>query len=57
MPVTFFALLVLFVIAAAAVTVWAFSALGAATMLPVLIVAALALRWGLGHVAYDDTHI
>ncbi len=57
MPVTFFALLVLFVLTAAALTVWAMSAFGALTVLPVLLVAALALRWGLGHVPFDDRHI
>ena len=57
MPVTFFALLVLFVMSAAALTIWAMSAFGALTVLPVFLIAALALRWGLGHVAYDDRHI
>lgn len=54
MPVTFFALLVLFVISAAALTVWALSAFGAMTILPILVVVALVLRWGLGHVPFDD---
>ncbi|SLN27322.1 hypothetical protein ROJ8625_01119 [Roseivivax jejudonensis] len=54
MPVTFFALLVLFAMSMAALTIWALSAFGAMTILPILIVVALVLRWGLGHVPYDD---
>ncbi|SFD99454.1 hypothetical protein [Roseivivax sediminis] len=57
MPVTFFALLVLFVLSAAGLTIWALSAFGAMTILPILLIVALALRWGLGHVPFDDRHI
>ncbi|QFT62845.1 hypothetical protein SAMN05421853_10855 [Roseivivax halotolerans] len=56
MPVTSFALTILLVIAAAALTVWAMSAFGLLAVMPVLIVLVLALRWGLGHVPFDDSH-
>ena len=56
MPVTFFALLILAVLFAATVTVWALSAWGFATVLPVLLAVALFARWALGHVPYDDSH-
>ncbi|WP_169795921.1 hypothetical protein [Pseudoponticoccus marisrubri] len=55
MPVTSFALLLCAVIAAAALTLWAMSAWGVLTVLPVLIVAVLCARWGLAHVPYDDS--
>ncbi|WP_299924737.1 hypothetical protein [uncultured Pelagimonas sp.] len=56
MPVTSFALLLVTVIAAAAVTVMAMSTWGALNVLPVLLVFALLARWGLAHVSHDDTH-
>ncbi|MHA6344124.1 hypothetical protein [Roseivivax sp. CAU 1761] len=56
MPVTSFTLLLAFVLCAALLTVWAISAWGALTILPVLIVAAALARWGLGHVPFDDRH-
>ncbi len=54
MPVTSFAMLIFCVIAAAALTVWALSAWGALTVLPVLLCLALAARWALAHVPHDD---
>lgn len=54
MPVTSFALLLFSVIAASGLTVWAFSALGAATVLPVLLALALFARWAMADVPYDD---
>ncbi|MBV2361141.1 hypothetical protein KUH32_15360 [Thalassococcus sp. CAU 1522] len=54
MPVTSFALLVVGVLAAAALTVWGFSSWGSVTMLPLLAVLALLARWGLAHVPHDD---
>ncbi|MBS0123021.1 hypothetical protein [Thetidibacter halocola] len=54
MPVTSFALMLFSVIAAAALTVWAFSAWGAGTMLPILLALALFARWALAHVPHDD---
>ncbi|MDU8911472.1 hypothetical protein [Aestuariicoccus sp. MJ-SS9] len=54
MPVTSFALLILAVLMAAALTVWAVSAWGALTVLPVLMVLALAARWAMAHVPHDD---
>ncbi|SIS78180.1 hypothetical protein SAMN05421759_103217 [Roseivivax lentus] len=56
MPVTSFALMILLVIAAAALTVWAMSAFGILAVLPVLLVVGLLARWGLEHVPYDDSH-
>lgn len=55
MPVTSFALLLVSVIAAAAVTVLAMSAWGALNVVPVLLVVALLARWGLAQVPFDDT--
>ena len=54
MPVTSFALLIFSVIAAAALTIWAFNAWGAATVLTLLLCIALAARWALAHVPHDD---
>ncbi|WP_164490726.1 hypothetical protein [Roseivivax isoporae] len=54
MPVTSFSLLVLSVLGAALLTVWALSAFGIATVLPVVLVLALVARWGMGHVPFDD---
>ncbi|CUH76889.1 hypothetical protein [Tropicibacter naphthalenivorans] len=54
MPVTSFALLVCSVIAAAALTVWAVSAWGMLTMLPLFLFVVVLARWGLAHVPYDD---
>ncbi|MHA6324090.1 hypothetical protein [Roseivivax sp. CAU 1753] len=56
MPVTSFALTILLVVAAAALTVWAMSAFGLLAVLPVLLVLGVLARWGLGHVPYDDSH-
>ncbi|PYG34424.1 hypothetical protein [Pelagimonas varians] len=56
MPVTSFALLLVSVIAAAAVTVMAVSAWGVVNVLPVLLIVALLARWGLAHVPFDDSH-
>lgn len=54
MPLTTFLTLLLTVIAAAGVTVWAVVKWGLLTILPVLAVAALAARWAMGHVPLDD---
>lgn len=56
MPVTFFALLILAVLSAAALTLWALSSWGLLTVLPVLLALALLARWGLAHVPHDDPH-
>ncbi|MFZ7089686.1 hypothetical protein [Primorskyibacter sp. 2E233] len=56
MPVTSFALLVLSVIAAAALTIWAMSAWGMLTVLPLLLFVALVARWAMAHVPHDDNH-
>ena len=53
MPVTSFALVLISVLAAAALTVWAFTAWGAA-FVPVLLILALFARWAMAHVPYDD---
>ena len=55
MPVTFLALLVFSVIAAAALTVLALNAWGALTVFPILLCLALAARWALAHVPHDDS--
>ncbi len=54
MPVTSFALLVFSVVAAAALTIVAMSTWGVLTVLPVLLCLALAIRWAVAHVPYDD---
>ncbi|MFW2541650.1 hypothetical protein ACN2XU_03330 [Primorskyibacter sp. 2E107] len=56
MPVTSFALLILAVIAAAALTIWAVTAWGMLTVLPLLLCVALIARWAMAHVPHDDTH-
>ena len=56
MPVTSFALTILLVVLAAALTVWAMSAFGVLSVLPVLLIVGLLARWGLEHVPYDDSH-
>lgn len=56
MPVTTFATLVLVVIAAAALTVLAIAQWGGLTVLPVLMVLALAARWAMSPVTLDDGH-
>lgn len=55
MPVTSFALLILAVLIAALLTVWAMSSWGVLTVLPVLLAVALLARWALAHVPYDDS--
>ncbi|MDJ0822112.1 MAG: hypothetical protein QNJ09_09950 [Paracoccaceae bacterium] len=56
MPVTSFAMLIIVVLAAAALTVWAISAWGMMTVVPILLVLALLARWALAHVPHDDRH-
>ncbi|WP_425101280.1 hypothetical protein [Tropicibacter sp. S64] len=56
MPVTSFALLILSVLAAAALTIWAVTAWGMMTVLPLLISVALIARWAMAHVPHDDNH-
>ncbi|MDA7424557.1 hypothetical protein [Thalassococcus lentus] len=54
MPVTSFALLVVFVLAAAGATLWALNAFGLMTVLPLALCLALAARWAMAHVPHDD---
>ncbi|MGJ8604839.1 MAG: hypothetical protein ACSHXH_11995 [Marivita sp.] len=54
MPVTTFVSMILAVIAASGVTVWALVEFGLLKVLPALIAVALAARWGLSHVPGDD---
>ncbi|MCL3883457.1 hypothetical protein [Marivita sp. GX14005] len=54
MPVTTFFTMILAVIAAAALTVWAMVEFGILQILPLLALAALIARWGLSHVPGDD---
>lgn len=56
MPVTSFVLLILGVIGAGGLTVWALNAWGVLTVLPIVISIALFGRWALGRVPYDDSH-
>jgi hypothetical protein len=56
MPVTTFALLILSVIGAAALTVWAMSAWGFLNIVPILLCLVLVARWALAHVPHDDSH-
>jgi hypothetical protein len=49
-------MLLIIVIAAAALTVWAMTAWGVLTVLPLLLCLALIARWALAHVPNDDTH-
>ncbi|MCR9108728.1 hypothetical protein [Marivita sp. XM-24bin2] len=54
MPVTTFASMILAVIAASGLTVWAMAQFGIIKVLPALIAVALLARWGLTHVHGDD---
>ncbi|WP_300580786.1 hypothetical protein [Marivita sp.] len=54
MPVTTFASMILAVIAASGLTVWAFAQFGILKVLPALIAMALLARWALAHVPGDD---
>ncbi|WP_439521971.1 hypothetical protein [Marivita sp.] len=54
MPVTTFVSMILAVIAASGLTVWAFAQFGILKVLPALIALALLARWGLAHVPGDD---
>lgn len=56
MPVTSFALIIVSVLCAAALTVLAMSTWGVTTVLPGLVIVALLARWGLAQVPYDDSH-
>ena len=56
MPVTSFAMLIISVLLAAALTVWAMTAWGVMTVLPILLVLGLLARWALAHVPHDDRH-
>ncbi|MGY9045797.1 hypothetical protein P775_14590 [Puniceibacterium antarcticum] len=56
MPVTSFALTILAVIFAAALTVWAMTAWGFLTVVPMVMAVGLIARWALGRVPYDDSH-
>lgn len=54
MPVTTFASMILAVIAASVLTVWALAEFGLFKVLPALIAVGLLARWGLAHVPGDD---
>ncbi|MFP7672799.1 hypothetical protein ACG74X_05515 [Marivita sp. S0852] len=54
MPVTTFASMILAVIAASGMTVWAIAEFGVIKVLPGLIALGLLARWGLTHVPGDD---
>jgi hypothetical protein len=54
MPVTTFVSMILAVIAASGLTVWAMTKFGFLTVLPLLIAVGLAARWGMEHVPGDD---
>ncbi|MGR3495853.1 hypothetical protein [Citreimonas sp.] len=56
MPVTSIALLILGVLAALALTVWALSAWGVAAVVTVLLCLALAARWAMAPIGHDDSH-
>jgi hypothetical protein len=56
MPITTFVSMVLAVVVASGLTVWAFVKWGALTMLPVMIALAILARWGLANVPADDGH-
>ncbi|KMK67130.1 hypothetical protein [Puniceibacterium sp. IMCC21224] len=56
MPVTSFALMILGVIGAGGLTVWALNAWGVLTVLPVAMAIGLIGRWALGRVPFDDSH-
>jgi len=54
MPVTTFVIMILSVIAASGLTVWAMAEFGFLTVLPLLIALGLVARWGMEHVPGDD---
>ena len=54
MPVTTFASMILAVLAASGLTVWAMAQFGILKVLPALIAVALLARWALAHVPGDD---
>ncbi|WP_292287050.1 hypothetical protein [Marivita sp.] len=54
MPVTTFVSMILAVIAASGLTVWAMTKFGFLTVLPLLIAVGLVARWGMEHVPGDD---
>ncbi|MCK0150985.1 hypothetical protein MWU54_13170 [Marivita sp. S6314] len=54
MPVTTFVSMILAVIAASGMTVWAMAEFGVLKVLPALIAVGLLVRWGLTHVPGDD---
>ncbi len=54
MPVTTFVTLILSVLAAAAITVFAIAEWGVLTVLPVLMAIALVARWAMSRVTLDD---
>ncbi|MGB1033639.1 MAG: hypothetical protein ACPG7W_08270 [Paracoccaceae bacterium] len=55
MPLTTFLTMLLTVLAASGLTVWAMVKWGMLTILPVLVVIALTARWALAHVPLDDS--
>ncbi|APX25037.1 MULTISPECIES: hypothetical protein [Salipiger] len=56
MPVTQLVTLIIAVLAMSGLTIWAFLSWGAGTVIPVLLAAALLVRWAMSPVAPDDGH-
>ncbi|APZ54620.1 hypothetical protein [Salipiger abyssi] len=56
MPVTHLVTLIIAVLALAGLTIWALLSWGAGTVIPMLLVLALVLRWAMAPVTADDGH-
>ena len=56
MPVTTFVALIAVALSAGLVTVLAIAEWGTLTVLPILMIVALAARWAMAHVTLDDSH-
>lgn len=56
MPVTQLVTLIIAVLAMSGLTIWALLSWGAGTVIPVLLAAALLVRWAMSPVAPDDGH-
>lgn len=54
MPVTTFVSMILAVLAASGLTIWAMAQFGIFNVLPALIIVGMLARWGLTHVQGDD---
>ena len=55
MPVTYLVTLIVAVLALGGLTIWAFIAWGAMTVIPMLLVVAVLARWAMTPVPPDDT--